>query len=122
MNRTLRTLTHAACVFLLVLSASPWAGTQDFTLLNRTGLRVVELYLSPTTTDDWEEDVLGVEVLEDGESVEVQFSPKERAAAWDLKIIDADGDEVTWTNLRLDRISKITLRYDKDGNPIADLE
>jgi hypothetical protein len=109
-------------MFLLVLSASPWAGTQDFTLLNRTGLRVVELYLSPTTTDDWEEDVLGVEVLEDGESVEVQFSPRERAAAWDLKIIDADGDEVTWTNLRLDRISKITLRYDKDGNPIADLE
>ncbi len=42
----------------------------DFTLLNKTGLTISELYLSSAHSTDWEEDVLGRDVLKNGESVE----------------------------------------------------
>ena len=36
-------------------------GTQDFVLVNRTSVEIHELYISSADTDDWEEDVLGVD-------------------------------------------------------------
>jgi hypothetical protein len=107
---------------MLVLAAGAWAGSQDFTLVNRTGLTISELYVSAAQSDDWEEDILGVDVLPDGESVTIHFAPKERAKVWDLMIVDEDGDQVVWEGLRLNDIHTVTLRYDKKGNPVADLE
>jgi hypothetical protein len=78
--------------------------------------------VSPTGVDDWEEDVLGVDTLDDGDSIHISFSPKERAKLWDLRIVDSDGDATVWGKLRLDEISRVTLRYDKNGTPTADLE
>ncbi|QQR74618.1 MAG: hypothetical protein IPJ17_03225 [Holophagales bacterium] len=118
----LATLLTLAIVLALLAPATALAGAQDFTLVNRTGLRIVELYISTSETDEWEEDVLGVDVLEDGASVNIHFSAKEQAKHWDLKIVDSDGDEVVWTNLNLLEISKVTLHYQKGGQPVADLE
>ena len=118
----LATLLTLAIVLALLAPATALAGAQDFTLVNRTGLRIVELYISTSETDEWEEDVLGVDVLEDGASVNIHFSAKEQAKHWDLKIVDSDGDEVVWTNLNLLEISKGTLHYQKGGQPVADLE
>jgi len=55
-------------------------GTQDFTLVNHTGVAVFSLYISESTNDDWEEDVLGEDVLPDGDRVNVKFSGKDAAA------------------------------------------
>jgi hypothetical protein len=119
-----RGLQFVACLVLaiLLMPAVASAGDQDFTLVNRTGVAISELYISSAKTDDWEEDVLGQDVLADGASVHITFSPKERASKWDLKIVDADGDEVTWEGLNLKEISKVILRYDKSGDPVADIE
>ena len=48
----------------------------DFTLVNKTGLTIVELYVSPTSDDSWGDDILGQDVLKDGEDVDITFSPK----------------------------------------------
>lgn len=117
-----RTALLAFGLAMAVAVTTASAGKQDFTLVNRTGLTIVAVYISASNVDSWEEDVLGVDVLKDGESVFIQFSPKETAKKWDLKIVDEDGDEAIWTGLRLDRISKVTLRYNKEGEPVADLE
>ncbi len=113
---------RAAFVFAAALATFAWAGTQAVTLVNRTGVTIVSVYLSPCQVDEWEDDVLGVEVLGTRESVPIEFSPKEKATCWDLKVVDEDGDSAVWYALRLDKISKVTLRYDKDGNPLADTE
>jgi len=84
----------------------------DFTLLNRTGLTISELYVSPTNVDDWEEDVLGRDVLKHGESVDIEFSRSEKSCMWDLKIVDAEGDAVEWDNLDLCKAAHITLQYE----------
>jgi len=94
------------------------AGDQDFTLINKTGLTIDELYVSPTSVNDWEEDVLGVDTLANGAKIDIKFSRKESVCSWDMKIVDEDGDEVVWTKLDLCKAEEITLNY-ANGKPTA---
>ena len=96
-------------------------GRQDFRLTNATGVVIYNLYVSPHSSDEWGEDILGQDTLPSGQSVDITFSPRERAAMWDLKVTDPEGNSITWMNLNLLRISHITLRY-QNGRAWADVE
>jgi len=87
---------------------------QDFTLHNKTGVVIDKLFVSPSDKDDWQEDILGQDTLGDGQSVEIKFHPKEKAAKWDLKVEDNKGNSIEWHDLNLMEISEVTLHYDKD--------
>ena len=105
-----------------VLAAAPVAaGQQDFTLYNETGVDIYQLYVSPASTDQWEEDVLGVDVLEDGDAVDISFDRDEDADYWDLMVVDGEGSNIQWYRLKLTDISAVTLRID-DGEAIAEVE
>jgi hypothetical protein len=110
-----------AAAMLLAVPGAVWAGAQDFVLNNATGVDIYELYVSPASTDDWQEDVLGVDVLEDGDSVEISFDRDEDAAYWDLMVVDSEGDNIQWYRLKLTEISEVTLRI-KNGKAIAEVE
>jgi hypothetical protein len=94
---------------------------QDFMLVNQTGVEIDKLYIGPHDQDEWGEDILGQDTLPSGQSVEIKFSRKEKAAMWDLKIEDKQGNSIEWENLNLLEISKITLHY-KDGKGTAETE
>jgi hypothetical protein len=111
----------SVAVFILVASLSNPLLAQsklDFTLKNDTGLTISELYVSPNTSDDWEEDVLGRDILKHGESLDIAFSRTEKTCLWDLKIVDEDDDEVEWGQLDLCKAAHITLMY-RNGKPTA---
>jgi hypothetical protein len=95
-------------------STSSAGGKQDFTLHNATGVEIDELYVAPHSDEEWagDEDILGRDTLPNGQSVDIIFSPKEKAARWDMKIVDTNGTTVEWNDLNLMEISEITLRYD----------
>lgn len=118
--KTFLTLSLSLALFLLARGAA-LAGTQDFTLVNKTGLDIAEVYVSPSDSNDWEEDVLGDNSLDDGEEVTIHFNRDSTAAKWDLRIVDEDGDAVVWKGFNLLKVSKITLYY-KDKKPTADIE
>jgi hypothetical protein len=103
----------------LSLSARPAAQNAklDFTLVNKTGLTIVELYVSPAKSDEWGEDILGQDVLKNNEKVDIGFSPKARTCAWDLKIVDEDKDDVEWANLNFCEANEITLMYERASRP-----
>ena len=101
------------CALMLATTAGVLAqGKQDFTLVNKTGLTVSELYVSPSKADEWGEDVLGVDVLAAGAKVAISFHRSEKPCKWDLKIVDDDGDDVVWENIDLCKASEITLKYE----------
>jgi hypothetical protein len=61
-------------LFLAILLAalignfsSSVAGDQDFTLVNRTGVTLWKVYVSAANTNNWEEDVLGGDILLSGQ-------------------------------------------------------
>ena len=94
---------------------------QDFTLVNATGVEIHSLYITPHEAKDWQEDILGRDTLPSGESVDIKFHRSEKAAMWDLRVEDKDGNSIEWENLNLPEISKVTLHY-KDGKAWADTE
>jgi hypothetical protein len=98
----------------LCLGARPaQAAQQDFVLDNETGYTIEEVYVSAAKTDDWEEDVLGRDVLEDGDAVKISFPRRENACRFDLKVVYDDGDDAVWTNLNLCEISTVEIHYNK---------
>jgi hypothetical protein len=70
------------------------------TIVNNTGYTVYYIYISQTATTDWEEDVLGDDVLMNGESTNIRLSyPLNVANRYDIKLIDKDGDTYTKWNV-----------------------
>lgn len=50
----------------------------DFVLINRTGYDIENIYVAPTAQKTWGDDIMGRDLLEDGESVEISFDPGEK--------------------------------------------
>lgn len=91
-------------------------GKQDFTVVNATGYTISELYVSPAKASDWEEDILGRDVLVDGDRTDISFSRKEDTCRWDLKVVYEDDDSsAEWAALNLCEISTVTLKYSRSS-------
>jgi len=88
---------------------------QDFTLINKTGYELKEIYVGPTKSDDWGSDIMGDNTVPDGSSVNVHFQPKVQTCKWDLKVVyTVDSSKAIWYDIDLCTVEKITIRYDKD--------
>src|SRR2546423_2442731 len=114
-------LAVSAIAVLVAATAYARAGKQDFTLHNDTGVEIHELYVSPVTTDDWEEDILGQDTLADGDSLTITFDDRDKHVHWDLKVVDSKGNSIEWHDLNLIEISEVTLHYEK-GKAWADIK
>ena len=110
----MKRLIVALCLAVIVAGSVALLarGNQDFVLVNKTGLTIEELYISPANDNEWGEDVLGVDVLKTGQKVTIKFSHKETECMWDLKIVDEDGDDIVWQDINLCKASEITLKYE----------
>ena len=105
--------SFALTLVLLVGSLSPMVAQSklDFTLKNDTGVVIANIYVGPNHSDDWGDDIMGKDVLPNGDSVDITFSRTEKTCNWDLKIVDEHDDEIEWTELDLCKASHITLQY-----------
>lgn len=115
MKRLIKPLLVAALALVAVASVTVTAAQRrnlDFTLVNKTGLDINEVYLSPTSDSEWGEDVMGKDILKNGEKVDITFSSAETDCNWDLKIVDEDDDDIIWTKLNLCTANEITLMYE----------
>lgn len=124
MIRSIRNLTAILFVFgALAISAQQASAQamQDFTLVNKTGVEIYGLYVTPHNADDWGEDILGVDTLASNELADISFSPRERAKLWDLRVEDEEGTYIEWERLNLLEISQVTLFY-KNGKATAVVE
>ncbi len=120
-TRLARLCLAAGCFIVGTFSSAALAGDQDFTVDNATGVDIHQLYVSPHSTNDWEEDILGQDVLPAGDSVEIAFSRSEDEEMWDLRVTDSDGNAIVWENLNLLEISNVTLHY-RNGRAWAEVE
>lgn len=100
---------------LLLLSPGAWAqGKQDFTVENQTGYDISHVYVSPTNSENWGEDILGQDVLEDKAAVDIEFDRADTACKWDLMVTYADDDsKAFWRDIDLCTVSVITIRYNR---------
>lgn len=108
----------AAALMLAVVWAK--AGAQDFTLINKTGVEIHAVFLSPSDQNEWGNDILGEDTLADGEKATITVNAEADVALWDLKVTDPDGNAIVWHKLNLLKISALTLHYNaKSGEATA---
>ena len=88
---------RAVSMFLLLAMVLAFAGSAEagqIMVTNGTGFALHQIYISDSGTEDWEEDLLGNQILEDGETLRV---PVDGAfTKFDLAAVDEDGDSVAW--------------------------
>ena len=102
-----RILTLAIATVTINLG-SAIAGRQDFVVRNETGTDIVRLYVSTSNTNDWEEDVLGRDVLEAGTYTKINFSNSTQGCYHDLKAVFRDGDVLERRDLNLCELGSYT--------------
>jgi hypothetical protein len=104
----------AAVAFVVAPVVAQEEGKQDFTLVNKTGYVISEVYVSPSKADDWQEDVLGQDTLDDASSVDIHFHRSTHACKWDLKVVyKVDNTSAEWHDFDLCSVSKITIHYNE---------
>ncbi len=118
-------LLPAVLVALLVSLVSSRGGelNLDFTIVNKTGYEIKEIYIDEATENNWTDNVMkGQGNLKEDETFKVEFSPEEDSAKWDIKAVYADGETAIWTGLKLTDITTVTLFWSKDKGSSAKVE
>lgn len=96
------TAAVGAALATLAVTAPAWAQMfEKITVVNSTGYTISEVYIAPATSQSWEEDVLGIDVLVDGDAVEIDFRRSENTCDWDLLVVYDDGEQAVWDGLNL---------------------
>ena len=109
-------LALALVATLVSLPAS--AGVQDFKLKNSTGFVITELNVSSATTTNWGPDILGTDVLADGEATDINIEESEECV-WDVQVtqLKSDGTTKQWHVKGIDLCSVSELTFSStDGN------
>lgn len=91
-----------AALAALAAAVPAWAQMYEkITVVNSTGYTISEVYIAPASSRSWEEDVLGIDVLVDGEEVEIDFRRSENTCDWHLLVVYDDGEQAVWDGLNL---------------------
>ena len=102
-------------VLLIGMSSPVFAGAQDFTLINRTGVTIVSVFVCPNNSKTWGNDIMGQDVLVSGDSVDILFDPGDKVTYWDIRVEDKSGNFLEWDKFNLKKISQITLMKNGDA-------
>lgn len=86
-------MTLATALFALTNSAA-MAMERKVTINNQTSFVIVEFYASNTGTADWQEDILGSDVLAAGDSVVINIDDGSGYCKYDFLAVFDDGDEL----------------------------
>lgn len=92
-------------------AAAPAAGQaqQNFTVVNNTGHTVMTLNVSPSNENAWGPDILGSNVLANGQTASVTFPRGEEQCSWDIRATYDDGDTTDARGVNLCQVATVTL-------------
>jgi len=95
MNRPngVRALSVSLLFALGAVSTQVAAEDLVFDFHNESSYVVMEFYAAPTEVDNWEEDILGDDVLGSGESTEITIADGREQCEYDFRIV-VEGDIV----------------------------
>ena len=108
---------------LSAIGCAAFAGNADFTLVNKTGYAINEVFISPSKKSNWGKDRLGENQFLNGQSRKFKFGDTKNCKQ-DIQVVFTDsGDEVEWEDINLCEVNKVTLKYNKKtGDVSAELE
>jgi hypothetical protein len=91
----------AGVLFALTAVAPAYAEDLVFTLNNKSSGAVNELYVSPLDANTWEEDILGKDVLDSGQTATITIHDANGQCQWDVRIVYDDASVTDERNIDL---------------------
>lgn len=97
------------------------ADHRDFKIINRSGATIEKLWISPSSSDDWEDEMLKGNGVRNGTTKNITFSGNyaEDECQFDLKYIDANEDTWTFNKIDLCKVSELTFKRNSDDKVIG---
>lgn len=78
-------------------------------IINETGQTMTQFYASVTSTNSWEEDILDEDVLEDGDSVDINIDDGSGKCVYDFRAVFESGASAIKRGVNVCQIS--TFRF-----------
>ena len=98
-----------AALALLAMPATAQAEDLTFTLTNASSFNIANFYTSPANVDDWQEDVLGEDVMTAGTQADVTIADGSDQCVYDMKFVFDDGSEFVREEIDLCSLGEYTL-------------
>ena len=84
--------TYFLAVLFFFIAFSVFAAPLKIIFKNSTGYEIVEIYISPSNSDDWGDDYLAGASLNDGRSFTVTLNPSAgEKNLYDVQLVDIEG-------------------------------
>lgn len=90
-------------------TAAVGTARQNFSILNTTGHTVMTVNVSPSTETQWGPDILGSQVLANGQTLEVSFDRSTTECNYDIRATYDDGDTSDMRGVNLCQVGTVTL-------------
>src|SRR5436190_18963382 len=105
----------AAIALLAALWAMPaFADPRDFNVVNGTSVVLTHVFVSPSDTQDWGDDIMGRDVLNPAETVNVTFAKFDGSTClYDVKVVGQAGESGVLYKVDLCSVTTVTF---SDGN------
>ena len=104
--RRMFVLLAAASALLVAQAAS--AADRKVTIVNKTGETLTEFYASVQSTNDWEEDILGDDTVDDGDTFEANIDDGSGKCVYDFKGVFENGGEAIKKGVNVCQIATFT--------------
>jgi hypothetical protein len=107
-------------LFILIAGLSLFSANNSsaqaltYDVVNNTGVTLVDVFVTPSETNNWGNDILPNSLFENGATISVTIPADYGSTCmFDMKITDAAGGHITFTGIDACRL--ITLQINGDG-------
>ena len=101
-------LLSAIAVTALAGTHTALAADRHVKVINKTKTPIFGFYASRTSTNDWEEDILGEDVIMPGQSMTFNIDDGSGACKYDFKGEFEDGEEVVKANVDVCKVGEFS--------------
>ena len=109
MNRARSAFSVAILFALVAVSTQVAAEDLVFSFNNSSSYDVIEFYASPTDVENWEDDILGEDILPAGDSTEITIADGREQCEYDFRIVVEDDIVVERSGIDLCELGEYTL-------------
>lgn len=98
----------------LISTKNSSAQALTYDVVNNTGVTLVDVFVTPSETNNWGNDILPNDLFENGSTITVTIPATfGESCMFDMKITDVAGNYITFTNI--DACKLIKLQINGDG-------
>ncbi len=104
----MRRLILLASITLACSGGLARAADRHVDIVNKTGMTMTKFYASNTGANSWQEDILGRDTLDDGDTIAINIDDGTGACKFDFKAVFENGHDLVRRSIDVCELSSFT--------------